>query len=33
MEVGDTLGSPIDMDIDGMNVSNPSTKDYYKGMV
>ncbi len=33
VEAGDTSGSAIEMDIDGMTVSNPSAKAYYKGLV
>jgi len=33
VESGDTSGSVIEMDIDGMAVSNPSARAYYKGLV
>jgi len=33
VESGNTSGSIIEMDVDGMTVSNPSAKAYYKGLV
>ncbi len=33
VESGDVMGSPIDVDIDGMNMSNPSAAAYYKDLM
>ena len=33
VEAGDTSGSAISVDIDGMTMSNPSAKAYYKDLM
>ena len=33
VESGDVMGSPINVDIDGMNMSNPSAAAYYKDLM